>query len=149
MSKLYDNIDKLIEDVNEDEIIKEIMLEYPELYEQLNFNEYTIKERLENNAYLQEMWRMLYIKEKSLLERVRLLKDEYIGKLYEELKFHNDKKLLKTEIENYFIPKDKKAIKFRKLEMKQDTRVQVFQSIWESFKSQAFTMREFLKNMEN
>ena len=147
MSDLYSNIDDLINDVNEDNIIKEILSEHPELFDQLNYNEFTIKDRLEKNPWMQEMWRLLYIKEKHKLHRIEILKDEYLGKLYEKLKYNDSRKLTKKEIEHYFIPKDEKSIKFAKLMMKQEIRVEVFESIYESFKAQGWLMKQYLKNM--
>jgi hypothetical protein len=146
MSKEYDKITDLVDEINEDSIIKDILSKYPELYDQLNFNEYNIKEHLEMNPWLLEQWRLLTIKQKHKYHRIEILKDEYIGDLYHNLKFENDIKLSKQEIERYYIPKDEKAIKFAKLLMKQNIVVETYEAIYEAFKTQSWTMKQFLRN---
>jgi len=141
-----------IDDINdisviEDEIIIEIMKDHPQLYDNLNYNEYNIKERLELNAFLYEQYRILGLQEKHKLKRIEILKDEYIGNLYTELKF-GDIKMTKTEIERYMIPKDEKAIRFQKLYMRQQIRTETFEYIADSFKQQNFAMANYIKNMQ-
>ena len=111
--------EKIDDKVNEDGIIKNIMLEHPDLFEMMDFNEYDIKGKLEKNAWWYQQFRLLTIQEKRKLNRIVTLKDEYIGELYHQLRFENDIQLGKIETEKYFIPKDKKAIHFMTLVMKQ------------------------------
>ena len=131
----------------EDDIIKRVIEEHPTLYDDLNYNEYTIKDRLEKQPYLYQQYRLLLIKEKGYLERIKQLKDKYIGELYEKLKY-GDRKLSKTEIERYFIPKDEKAIQFTKLTMRQQIRVETFEAITKAFEQQGYAMANFIKNMQ-
>jgi hypothetical protein len=133
--------------VIENNIIREVLNQFPTLYDDLNFNEYDIKEKLEKNAYLYEQYRVLWLQEKNKLRRIEILRDEYIGKLYQELK-NGDRKLTKTEIERYFIPSDEKAIKYEKLYMKQKIRTETFEALVESFKTQSWNMSTFIKNMQ-
>jgi hypothetical protein len=133
--------------VIENNIIREVLDQFPALYDDLNFNEYDIKEKLEKNAYLYEQFRVLWLQEKNKLRRIEILRDEYIGKLYQELK-NGDRKLTKTEIERYFIPSDESAIKFEKLYMKQKIRTETFEALVESFKTQSWNMSTFIKNMQ-
>jgi hypothetical protein len=133
--------------VIENNIIREVLDQFPTLYDDLNFNEYDIKEKLEKNAYLYEQFRVLWLQEKNKLRRIEILRDEYIGKLYQELK-NGDRKLTKTEIERYFIPSDEKAIKYEKLYMKQKIRTETFEALVESFKTQSWNMSTFIKNMQ-
>lgn len=149
MSELEELQQKIEGEVNEDEIIKEIMLEYPMLYDMLEFNEFTLKEKLEKNAYWYQQFRVLMIKEKHKLNRIEILKDEYIGKLYHKLRFEGDLKLGKIEVEKYYIPKDEKAIKFMKLYMRQQIRVETFETIKDAFKQQGFNMSVFQKEISS
>ncbi len=130
----------------EDDIILEIMNDHPELYDQLNYNEYDIKEKLEMNAFLYQQYRILSLECKHKLKRIEILKDEYIGQLYSDLKY-GDLKMSKTEIERYMIPKDEKAIKYQKLYMRQQIRTETFEYIADSFKQQNFAMNVYIKNM--
>ncbi len=133
--------------VIEDEIIKEIMLNHPEIYDQLDYNEYTIKETLEKSPFLYQQYRLLSLSEKHKLKRIQILKDDYIGCLYKELK-NGDRKLSKVEIEKYYIPSDEKAIRFEKLYMKQEIRVQTYEAIASAFDKQGYAMSTYIKNME-
>ncbi len=144
MSNEYKNIDKLIEDVNEDEIIKELISQYPDLWDDLDYNEYTIANKIQHNPFMTEQWRLLLIKEKHKLHRIEILKDEYQGNLYHQLRFENDIKLGKQEVERYYLPKDEKLIKFFKLELKQQIRVEFYDSVYESFRNQGWLMKQFL-----
>ena len=140
--------EKVEQAISEDDIIKEIMLEYPDLYDMLQYNEYTIKEKLEKSSYWYQNFRLLWIKEKRKLNHIEVLRDEYIGKLYHELRFENDIKLGKIEVEKYYIPKDEKAIKFKKLYLRQEIRVETFAAVKDAFDKQGYAMANFIKNMD-
>jgi len=133
--------------VIENEVIKEVLNDFPSLYDDLDFNEYTIKDKLEKNAYLYEQFRILWLQEKNKLKRIELLKDKYIGDLYQELK-NGDRKLSKVEIERYYIPSDEKAIKFEKLYMRQKIRVETFEALADAFKQQSYNMSTYIKNLQ-
>jgi len=133
--------------VIENEVIKEVLNDFPSLYDDLDFNEYTIKDKLEKNAYLYEQFRILWLQEKNKLKRIELLKDKYIGDLYQKLK-NGDRKLSKVEIERYYIPSNEKAIKFEKLYMRQKTRVETFEALADAFKQQSYNMSTYIKNLQ-
>ena len=132
--------------INEDEIIKEIMLEYPDIHDALHFDEYNVKEKLEKNQYLYQQYRLLALKESHNLKRIEILMDEYIGQLYDSLKF-GDKTLSKTEIEKYYINKDEKVVKFKKMYMRQAIRVETFEAIVKAFDKQTYNMQTYVKNL--
>ena len=148
MSDLQELQEKIIKDIDEDAIIKKIMLEYPDLYDLLEFNEYTIKEKLEKNAWWFQNFRLLYIREKRKLEQIKIIHDEFVGNLYHQLRFENDITIGKIETEKYYIPKHPKVVEYRKLIMKQMIRVETFEAIKDAFKQQGYNMTQFIKNME-
>lgn len=148
MSENKEHQQKVETEISEAKIIKEIMLEHPDIYDMLEFNEYTIKEKLEKNAYWYQNFRLLTLQEKRKLNHIQIITDEYIGKLYHQLRFENDIKLGKVETEKYYIPKDEKAVEFMKLVMKQTIRVETYEAITKAFERQGFSMNTFVKNME-
>lgn len=148
MSEIDALMDKIEGDLSEDDIIIEIMKEYPDLYDLLNYTEFTVKERLEKNAFLFQQFRLLKIKEKHKLKRIEILKDEYTGKLYHQLRFENTISLGKIEVERYYIPKDERYIKFTKLYMRQQVRVETFEAIAQAFDKQGYAMANFIKNLD-
>lgn len=137
---------KLNSYINEDEIIKKIQLDFPSLYDDLEYNEYTIKEKLEKNPYLYQQFRLLTIKEKHRLKRIEIIMDEYIGKLYDSLRY-GEKALTKVEIEKYYIPKDENVIKFKKMYMRQYIIADTYETITDAFKQQNFGMNVYVKNL--
>lgn len=148
MSEIDTMMDRIEGDLCEDDIIVEIMKEYPDLYDLLNYTEFTVKERLEKNAFLYQQFRLLKIKEKHKLKRIEILRDEYIGKLYHTLRFENTISLGKIEAERYYIPKDENYIKFTKLHMRQQVRVETFEAIADAFDKQGYAMANFIKNLD-
>lgn len=133
--------------IDEDKIICGIMAEFPYIYDELNFNEYTVKDRLEKSAYLYQQFRLLSIKEGHNLKSIEIMMDKYIGELYDSLRFGSEKTLTKTEIERYYIAKDEKVIRFKKLYMKQAIRVETFEAIAKAFEKLSWTTNVFVKNM--
>lgn len=148
MTEMTDYKEKVKSDVNEDAIIKKIMLEHPDLYSMLEFNEFTIKEKLEMNAYWYQNFRLLTIGEKRKLNQIKMIHDKYVGDLYHKLRFENDISINKIETEKYYIPRDPKVIEFKRLMMKQTIRVETYEAITDAFKTQGFTMNTFVKSMD-
>jgi hypothetical protein len=134
-----------LELIDEDEICREIMLQHPNIYTDLDWNEYNIKERLEKNPFHYQQFRMLWLSEKHKLRKIEMLKDEYTGQLYDNLRYNGEKSLSKTEIEKYYLPKDEKVMKFNRLYMRQEIRVGVYEEIANAFKMQGFALGNYVK----
>ncbi len=148
MSENQSMKEKIEQELNEDDIIKEIMLDYPDLYDMLEFTEFTIKEKLEMNPYWYQNFRLRYVAEKRKLNKIKDIMDAYTGRLYHRLRFENDIKLGKIEAEKYYIPKDDKYREFRNTYLRQEIRVETYEAITKAFERQGFTMNTFVKNME-
>ena len=136
--------DKITFSINEDEILNKLQLEY-DVFPLLEINEYTLKRQIEMNPYYQQQWRLLYLKEKGLLTRLEIERDEYIGKLYDDLKNRSDTSLTKIEVEKYYIPKDQKVILYKKTILKMETRMQFFEAVYDSFKSQQWLIKNYIE----
>jgi hypothetical protein len=134
--------------IDEDVVCAEIMKQHPSIYNDLLYDEYNIKEKLEKNPYQYQQFRMLWLSEKHKLRKIEILRDEYVGKLYDRLRYEGSKTLSKVEIERYYIPIDPKVMEFNRLYMKQEMRVDVYGYIAEAFKTQGFTMATYVKNLQ-
>lgn len=134
--------------IEEDDICLEVMKQHLELWDDLQWDEFNLKERLEKNPYQYQQYRMLWLAEKHKARKIEILMDEYIGQLYDSLKYGGDKKLSKVEIEKYYIVKDIKAIKFMKAHMRQKIRAEVYEHIAISFKNQGFEMNSYVKALQ-
>ena len=135
---------KIFTDIQKDKILKELQLEF-DVFDLITPNEFKLKEQIEKNPFYQEQFRLLYLAEQGKLMRIEIMRDEYIGKLYDELKYKSDMSLTKTEIEKYYIPKDSKVIKLRKLELKTDIRMKFFEAVWEAFKTQSWLFKQYIE----
>jgi hypothetical protein len=149
MSEPVDNTEKNNFDlIEEDAICQDVMRQHPDLFDELQWNEYNLKERLEKNPYQYQQYRMLWLKEKHNLRKIEILMEEYIGQLYDSLKYGGEKKLTKSEIEKYYIPKDDKVKAFRVRFMKQQIRAEIYEHIAISFKNQGFELNAYVKALD-
>ena len=149
MTKKTEKTDKTnIQLIDEDVVCAEVMKQHPSVYDDLLFDEYNIKDKLEKNSYQYQQFRMLCLSEKHKLRKIEILRDEYIGKLYNKLRYEDAKALTKVEIEKYYIPTDPKVMEFNRLYMRQEMRVDVYNYIAEAFKTQGFTMATYVKNLQ-
>lgn len=134
--------------IDEDDICIDIMKQHLELWDELEWDEFNLKERLEKNPFQYQQYRMLWLAEKHKARKIEIYMDTYIGQLYDQLKYGGEKKLSKTEIERYYIPKDERAIKFMKAHMRQTIRAEVYEHIAISFKNQGFQMNSYVKALQ-
>jgi hypothetical protein len=149
MSEVDDIIEKTNFDlIEEDEICLEVMRQHLDLWDHLQWDEFNLKERLEKNPYHYQQYRMLWLAQKHKLRKVEILMDEYIGNLYDTLKYAGDKTLSKVEIEKYYLPKEKKVIKFKRAYMRQSIRTEIYEHISISFKNQGFEMNSYVKALQ-
>lgn len=138
---------KIQSEINENEIISKLSQEY-DIDDLLEFNEFTVNEKLQNNAYLLEQFRMMYIHEKQKYNKLEAKFNEKAGETYNYYKYEDSRDLSKVEIERYYLPTDKELIRLKKLLQLQETRVEFFEALMESFKSQGFNMRNFIENLK-
>ncbi len=93
----------------------------------VSFSELDMSQKLQDWPY-----QIIRFGEKLLKERIRLreledMKTRRAGKVYDELKFDNDKLLTKQEIEQYYLPQDEKMIKVNAAIEKQSVIVNYFE----------------------
>ncbi|HSH53010.1 MAG TPA: hypothetical protein VK982_14890 [Bacteroidales bacterium] len=80
-----DVLDKIREELNEDKFFSKLMEEY-DITDTLEFNEFNIKERLENNSFYQKHFKLKYLQELSRVQQVKEHLDKKTGEFYDELK---------------------------------------------------------------
>jgi hypothetical protein len=135
-------MEKVKQAIEDSKVLKELQEEY-DVYPLLSWNETDVKEKLQKNSYMVEQFRILSIKEKAILQQIQDIMEEYIGNLYDELK-NGDLKLSKQEIEKYYIPRDKKVVKYKELIMKQSLRAEFFESLYEAFHRQGWLLKQWV-----
>lgn len=139
-------INKIRDELNEDVLFGKLEEQY-NVYDILMFNEFTIKERLERNAFHYKDFRLKYLQEMAKYEQVKEHLDKKVGEKYQSLK-EGDVKLTKTEIEKYYLPKDEELLKLRALVRKQEIRANYFQAVCEAFDKQGWSMKNFIENQK-
>ena len=82
-------------------------------------NEFNLQDKLASNAFEQLKFQDFYNKEKNTLDILLRVKDVIVGKMFDYYKFNYDKALKMSEIEKYYLPKDKRVIEIDNLIQKQ------------------------------
>jgi hypothetical protein len=136
---------KIKEELLENEVIKKLLEEYP-IDNILEFNEFTIKEKLQDNAYLQEHFRLIYISECQKLNKIEDKFAQKTGELYDKHKY-GPKDLSKSEIERYYLPVEPELIKFKRMIDLQKIKTEYFSAIIKSLEAQNYNMGTFTKNL--
>jgi len=144
MSLDQELLEKIQIDIDDDEVLQELYNEYG-VAELLTFSEFNIAEKISDNTFIAEQFRLLYLKEKYFLSQIEDIFDKKQGTLYDYYKFENEKTLTKTEIEKYYLPKDKKLQELKGHRKKQEQRVDFFESVWKALERQAWLLRAFQK----
>ena len=107
-----------MENSERDQVIEELMSEHP-VNDLISFTEYNLQEKLQNNALLVVKYTELYLKEKSILDKIAILRDKITCKKYDYYRFNFEKELQDRIIEKYYLPADPEVIKISKLYLKQ------------------------------
>lgn len=141
-------MDKIHTQINENKILKTLSSKYPEINELMEFNEFNVGEKLEQNAFLQEKFRLLYISEMSKLRRIEENFNKVAGERYDYYKYHDSRDLSKVEIERYYLPSDKELINLKKLIDVQQTITDFYLAVSDTFKSQGFNLKTFVENLK-
>ena len=139
-------IEKIRDELNEDVLFGKLEEQY-NVYDILMFNEFTIKERLEKNAFHFKDFKLKYLQELAKYEQVKERLDKTIAEKYQSIK-EGSVKLTKTEIEKYYLPKDETILKLRGLLRKQEIRANYFEAVCSAFDKQGWSMKNFIENQK-
>lgn len=147
MNKLDEElIVKIQQDIEQNKMLEVLYKEY-KVDELLRYNEHNIADKIKDNPFISEQFRLLFLKEAQNLKRVELLYEEMVGKQYDHYKYESEKSLTKTEIERYYLPKDEKIIKMKELLHKQQLRTDFFESVWKAIDRLGWMMKMYQKEM--
>lgn len=129
------------------EIYEKLKEEFP-IEEEISFNEFNIQEKLRNWGYIYVKYKELYEKEKNNLDKIQDILDEIIGERYNHYRFEIPEKLTPKEIETYYLPRDEKIAKVKKIYRKQENRVAFFKMCAQAAEKQQWTMKSFLDSLK-
>lgn len=128
-----------------DNIVKKLREEYP-IEEQTKFNEFNIGDKLQENTSLKLMYQDLYEKEKFFYDQLKVKYNIIVGKRYDFYRFEFDRNLTKTEVEQYYLPKDSKILKMKSILQKQEIRVKFFEICMKSIDNLYWRIKYFIDN---
>lgn len=136
-------INKIREELNEDTLFGKLEEQY-NVYDILLFNEFTLKERIERNAFHYKDFRLKYLQELAKMEQVNDRLGKVISEKYQALK-EGAVTLSKTEIEKYYLPKDEDILKLKALLRKQEIKAKYFEIISKAFETQGWNMKSWIE----
>ena len=134
----------MAEEKSDEDLLQELLREH-NIEEMVKFDEFSIQEKLQNNAYKIVQYKELYIREKIQLDKLISLKEKIIGEQYDYYRFSYDKELRPQEITTYYLPKDEKIIQINKIIRKQEQRVEFFNLCVDALSKQAWNMKSFIE----
>jgi len=133
--------------MNSEEKILRKLKEKHDIESMISFDNLNIQEELQRNPYYIIKYKELYIKEQNLLDEIQSKYDELVGKRYHFYRFESDENLTKAEIEKYYLPKDEKIIKMKKIIRKQKIKVDFFDACYKAFEKRQWAMKTFSDNL--
>lgn len=148
MNKLDEElIEKIQKDINENKMLEALYHEY-KVQELLQFNEHNISDKIKDNPFISEQFRLLYIKEAHNLKRIEIMYEQKLGEVFDHFRFENEKTLSKTEIEKYYIPKDESLKELKILVNKQQLRTEFFESVWKALDKLSWILKLYVQELK-
>ena len=127
-----------------DSIVEELLKDWP-IFDLLSFNEFDIQDRVKDHAYVLMRYQDQLNTERYNYERLEMLYDKVKGEQYHYYKFEMDESLQKSEIEQYYLPADKKLLKIKAIMQNQKIRVQFFEAAVNALSKQGWSFKNFLQ----
>lgn len=143
-----EDVQKHIDEFQENMNLDELSLQYP-IDLMLGFNKDNIEEKIRECAGQIAKFKMLHLKEYIKLQELQNILDRTICEQYDWYKFEHDRTLTKSEIESYYIPKDVKVTKLKRIVTKQNIRTDFFGICVDGFKHQLEMMHDYISLLNN
>jgi deoxyadenosine/deoxycytidine kinase len=124
------------------EVINKLHEEHPVL-EDVKFNESNLFEKMNINPWKVAYYKDLYERSLKEYERISDLLNKLIGIRYDHYKFNSEKMLNQREIERYYLTKDKKILKMRKIFRRKEIETKFFETCVRAYELQGWKMKEF------
>ena len=128
-----------------DKLIENLKEEYP-IEEQVKFNQFCVSDKLQDNMKLKIKYQELYDHENYIHHKLKDKLDILICNRYDYYRFESDRNLTKTEIENYYLPADKKIRKVKNIIEKQEIRVKFFDICLKAINELYWRIKAYIDN---
>lgn len=133
--------------IKEEEVILQKLKKNHNIEDMIKFDNLNLQNELQKNPYYIMKYKELYIREKNILDALEDKYDKVIGERYHFYRFESDENMTKTEIEKYYLPKDDKIIKLKKIMRKQKVKVDFFDACYKAFEKRQWSMKTFSENL--
>jgi len=126
------------------QIIEELYKNYP-IETEISFNEFNTEEKLQNQLILELKYWDLHQKEIFKLDRIDNIMIYAKHKVYDKLKFENDRTLTKSEIEDFYMPNNSLIKKINDKRELQKVKVDFFKMCHGFAKQLRWNIQAFIK----
>lgn len=144
---VINNYMKKSEKQKREEILKELYEQYP-IDELVKFSELDIAEKLQNNSYWVVKFRDELAKALAEFDQLEEMLETLMGQRYNHYRFDDDRELDKSEIKNFYLPKDTKIIKMKRILSRQKVKVDFFKFCVAGMEKQQWNMKNFLEALK-
>ena len=117
-----------------------------DIINQVKFNEFDIGEKLQVNLQLRTQYKELLDDSEYKLNKIQVKYDDIKCTLYDYYRFEHERKLQKNEIEQYYLPNDKKLKLIQSQLDKQEVIVKFFKLCFDSVTNQYWNINTYVKS---
>ncbi len=125
-----------------EKILKELYDEY-QIDEMVKFSELDLGEKIQDNSFWIVRFGDLYAQAQAEYDYLEELLEKLQGQRYDYYRFEFDKALDKTEIKNFYLPKDEKIIQMKRILARQKVKVEFYKLALKGFEKQQWNMKTF------
>lgn len=128
------------------EIFEELYAEHP-IDEMVKFSEINLQEKLQENPYWIVKYRDLFNKAQAEYNYLETLYDKCVGDRYDYFRFESERQLDKTEIKNYYLPRDSKVIQMKNILARQKVKVDFYKMCLQGMEQMGWRMKSFIDSL--
>ena len=130
-----------------EKILEELYEEYA-IDELVRFSELDIGDKLQENSFWVVKFRDELAQAQHEYDYLVTLFDKLMGQRYNHYRFEDDRELDKSEIKNFYLPKDTKIIKMKLIMARQKVKVDFFKACVAGMEKQQWNMKNFLETLK-
>lgn len=137
-------ITKHMSEFDSDLGMDELLLKIP-IDSMVAFNEKNVGEKLKENIVELTKYQQKYILEEARYLELQDLLERTCAEQFEWYKFEHERALENDEIQSYYLPKDPKVIKIKRMLYKQRLLRNFYKLCVDAFQQQSMRMHDFIK----
>ena len=128
------------------EKIKEKLYEIYPIEKELSFDNLDLEDKIKNQLTLELKYWDLVQNETYKMDKLDDMMIDARFEVYDSLKFEGERTLTKAEIDDVYLPADKKIKHIKSLIELQKTKLDFFKMCYNSIKQQRWTVQSYIKN---